>query len=174
MSKRINKQYDVNLAMPSAMSDSLSMFEEMGQIYKLVQDCYKVIEKLDDSITKVNQFADSVTEIEEAITDLEGNFSKNPDFLDSELMPIISELQTGRVYNIATICFNIEGDFGYELGYEVAHIKDGYSVNPLVKTVSEDGNFVIFPNGKICANKTLDSKPSYTCQLLYQISNTRR
>lgn len=174
MSKRINKQYDVNLAMPSAMSDSLSMFEELGQIYKLVQDCYKVIEKLDDSITKVNQFADSVTEIEEDITDLEGNFSKNPDFLDSELMPAITELQTGRVYNIATIYFNISGEFGFTRGDEIAHIKSGYSVNPLVKTESQDGNFVIGTDGKILANKTLEAKPGYTCQLLFQIANTRR
>lgn len=174
MSKRINKQYDVNLAMPSAMSDSLSMFEELGQIYKLVQDCYKVIEKLDDSIAKVNQFADSVTEIEEAITDLEGNFSKNPDFLDSDLMPIISELQTGRVYNIATICFNISGALGFTLGDEIAHIKNGWPVHPFVRTESPDGNFVIFEDGKICANKTLEARPAYTCQLLFQIDNTRR
>lgn len=174
MSRRINKQYDVNLAMPSAMSDSLSMYEELGQINKLVLDCYKVIEKLDDSITKVNQFADSVTVIEEAITDLEGNFDKNPDFLDSELMPIITEIQTGRVYNIVTICFNISGEFGFSRGDEIAHIKSGYTVHPLVKTETLDGNFVIGTDGKILANKTLGSQPSYTCQLLFQIDNTRR
>lgn len=65
--RKINKEIAVNISMPSAMCDSLSYFEELGQIYEIAENCKEVIDKLDDSIEKVNEFAEDVEEIEETL-----------------------------------------------------------------------------------------------------------